>query len=275
VTRGAFTLSSSDRLKQRADGAVRDAFVPEVTRRSPFVPLVLFVPTDSPDPSDLSRRDRERLARREAMKGAAMAVIAEKGYDGATLDEIAERAEFGKGTLYNYFPGGKTELFCALFEEEVYAGILRVVEGVFAPDFAPASPAEARSAFHRFVSALVEHFRTHRNGMGLFLREIHRVAHDPEMAAFFTGLHGRLMEAVTRPVAAAMAAGALRPLPAEAVAHLLMGNVRGYLMAEAYPQCAVPGRPEAPHAAWTSEAAADFITTVLFDGLLAGPSDVG
>ena len=33
------------------------------------------------------------------MLDAALGVFADHGYDGATLDEVAERAEFGKGTL--------------------------------------------------------------------------------------------------------------------------------------------------------------------------------
>jgi AcrR family transcriptional regulator len=61
--------------------------------------------------ANLSRKERERLMRRQAMLEAARAVFAEKGYANATLEEIAQRAEFGKGTLYNYFPGGKDELF--------------------------------------------------------------------------------------------------------------------------------------------------------------------
>ncbi|HEX8299915.1 MAG TPA: TetR/AcrR family transcriptional regulator, partial [Rubricoccaceae bacterium] len=67
----------------------------------------------------LGRRDRERLARRRAMLDAALGVFGDKGFDGATVDEIAERAEFGKGTLYNYFPGGKDELYLTLFEDVV------------------------------------------------------------------------------------------------------------------------------------------------------------
>ncbi|GIV59650.1 MAG: hypothetical protein KatS3mg043_0739 [Rhodothermaceae bacterium] len=62
-----------------------------------------------PDVSEtaLPRRERERLMRRRAMLEAARAVFAEKGYLQATVDEIAQRAEFGKGTLYNYFTGGR------------------------------------------------------------------------------------------------------------------------------------------------------------------------
>ena len=60
----------------------------------------------------LSRKERERSARRLAIVQAARAVFAEKGFDKATLEEIAERAEFGKGTVYNYFDN-KESLFLA------------------------------------------------------------------------------------------------------------------------------------------------------------------
>ena len=63
-------------------------------------------------PNPLPRKERERLARRQAILRAARQVFAEKGYTLATLDEIAERAEFGKGTLYNYFDS-KEGLFTA------------------------------------------------------------------------------------------------------------------------------------------------------------------
>jgi AcrR family transcriptional regulator len=69
--------------------------------------------------SALSRRDRERLTRRSEMLSAAQEVIAEKGYGEATLEEIASRAEYGKGTLYNYFPGGKQEILLSIFESTI------------------------------------------------------------------------------------------------------------------------------------------------------------
>lgn len=50
------------------------------------------------------RRDKEKKARREEIVQAALRIFAAKGYEAATLDEIAEAADFGKGTLYNYFP---------------------------------------------------------------------------------------------------------------------------------------------------------------------------
>ena len=64
-----------------------------------------------------SRRERERLLRRAEILAAARKVFGARGYEGATLDEVAREAEFAKGTLYSYFDS-KAELFAALVEHE-------------------------------------------------------------------------------------------------------------------------------------------------------------
>ena len=51
----------------------------------------------------LSRKDREKLARKESIIDAAEEIIKLKGFKNSTMDEIAEKAELGKGTLYLYF----------------------------------------------------------------------------------------------------------------------------------------------------------------------------
>ncbi len=215
------------------------------------------------------RRERERLARRRAMLDAALAVFGDKGFDGATVDEIAERAEFGKGTLYNYFPGGKDELYQALFEEVVLGGLLGVVRDAFPEGVDLATPAAARRVFCGFIEGLVGHFDAHRGHFLMFMRDGHRRMLDPEQAAFFVSRFDRVIDAVAAPIEAAMALGALRRMPARPVAHLLMGNVRGHMLAMAPEACAVPGHTAPPFE--TPAESASFITTVLFDGLLAAP----
>jgi AcrR family transcriptional regulator len=59
------------------------------------------------------RRQREREQRRMAIVDAAESVFFAKGYDQATVDEIADRAELSKGTLYLYFDG-KEDLYRAI-----------------------------------------------------------------------------------------------------------------------------------------------------------------
>lgn len=51
----------------------------------------------------LTRKERERRRHRRAVLEAAETVFAEKGFHSATVQEIAERAEFGVGTIYNMF----------------------------------------------------------------------------------------------------------------------------------------------------------------------------
>lgn len=60
-----------------------------------------------------SRKEREKEHRRSQILEAAEEVFRRKGYQATTMDEVAEEAEFSKGTLYLYF-GSKFALFSEL-----------------------------------------------------------------------------------------------------------------------------------------------------------------
>jgi len=51
-----------------------------------------------------SRRERERLARREALLEAGERVLERVGYRKLRMDEVAREGEVSKGTVYLYFP---------------------------------------------------------------------------------------------------------------------------------------------------------------------------
>lgn len=55
------------------------------------------------------RKEREREFKRSSMLEAAEALILEKGLEHLNMDEVAERAEVSKGSLYLYF-NSKTDL---------------------------------------------------------------------------------------------------------------------------------------------------------------------
>jgi AcrR family transcriptional regulator len=61
-------------------------------------------------------RPRDPL-RRQAALDAAMALIAEVGYDRTTIDAIAGRAGVSRPTLYRYWPSGKGELVADALRE--------------------------------------------------------------------------------------------------------------------------------------------------------------
>ncbi|MFJ3638764.1 TetR/AcrR family transcriptional regulator [Streptomyces sp. NPDC090108] len=58
-------------------------------------------PTDHPRPG---LRERKKSRTREAIRSAAYDLIEEQGYDAATVDLIADRAEVSPSTVFRYFP---------------------------------------------------------------------------------------------------------------------------------------------------------------------------
>jgi AcrR family transcriptional regulator len=59
------------------------------------------------------RREREKEQRRNDIIDAAESVFFRKGWQGATMDDVAEAAELSKATLYLYFKN-KEELYAAI-----------------------------------------------------------------------------------------------------------------------------------------------------------------
>jgi AcrR family transcriptional regulator len=84
-----------------------------------------------PDPllsAPETRSDRRKRRNRQALIDAGYQVMAEKGVDGATMLEIAERADVGAGTAYNYF-ASKEDLAVSVLEQ-VMARLARRIEAV-------------------------------------------------------------------------------------------------------------------------------------------------
>lgn len=89
------------------------------TTPTPDVPEVPDAPEAEGRVARRQRRNREALIR------AACTVMTEKGIDAATMLEIAELADVGAGTVYNYFKS-KDELAVAVLEEMMHALALRI-----------------------------------------------------------------------------------------------------------------------------------------------------
>jgi len=65
-----------------------------------------------------NRRAREYLAHREEILLAAEKVFADKGFFTTKMTDIANKAEFGTGTLYKYFKS-KEDLYFTLIDEKM------------------------------------------------------------------------------------------------------------------------------------------------------------
>lgn len=78
--------------------------------------------TPPPEEGRVARRQRRN---RDALIAAARTVMAEKGVAAATMLEIAESADVGAGTVYNYFKS-KDELAVAVLETLMHELALRI-----------------------------------------------------------------------------------------------------------------------------------------------------
>jgi AcrR family transcriptional regulator len=68
------------------------------------------------------RRERNAREKHSRIFTAAAALFDERGFDGATTQEIAERADVGAGTLFRY-AATKGELFLMVFNEQLRQAI--------------------------------------------------------------------------------------------------------------------------------------------------------
>ncbi len=74
-----------------------------------------------------TRRRLSGVERREAILAAAMAVFAERGYHGASVDDVATAAGVSKALIYEHFPS-KKDLHASLVEREVTDLFARLAE---------------------------------------------------------------------------------------------------------------------------------------------------
>lgn len=78
----------------------------------------------NPEPANVATLDTDTVraeegdpAKRRQIVAGARTVFLDRGFEGASMGEIARCAGVSKGTLYVYFPN-KEQLFCAIMEEE-------------------------------------------------------------------------------------------------------------------------------------------------------------
>src|SRR4051794_39294390 len=170
-----------------------------------------------------SRPSRKRLSaedRRTAILDAALEVFSRRGYNGASIDEIANAAGISKALIYEHFPS-KKDLHVSLLERHVQEIFMRLAETADTKD-----PGEVR--LRNGVNAFLEWAETNRDAFRLLFRD----TFEPEVA----GVLDRLQNQATGAIAALMASepalqGATRDdaelaLSIEAMAQQLSGGVQ-------------------------------------------------
>jgi AcrR family transcriptional regulator len=174
--------------------------------------------------SRLSRAEQTER-NRAALLASARRVFLERGYHGASVDQIADAAGFSTGVVYSQF-GGKADLFLALLEARIAeraAGNARAVEGLAGDAGLSRLLAHAASVDRAEPEwgLLVIEFRVH-------------AARDPELGRRYAAVHQRTLAGMERAVTGLyQRAGRTPPLPPADLARLLVAVGAGARLEQA------------------------------------------
>jgi AcrR family transcriptional regulator len=132
-------------------------------------------------PARAPRRRRTRAEKQAETRGllleAAEDVFKRRGFSGATVEEISERAGFSRGAFYSNFES-REQLFIELLHKRVYDGFRRMLEH---------APPEEQSPRQRMVSSARELARRYEHGerwiFELWLECLAHAARHPDFAA--------------------------------------------------------------------------------------------
>jgi AcrR family transcriptional regulator len=171
------------------------------------------------------RRDEARALFRNAILDAAEAVFAERGFHGARIQDIAERARIAVGTVYNHFEH-KDEVLAALLEER---GEAMHAQFLAAPDDPRAFPARLTARVARLLEYVKEHraFFAIATEHGVFASGAAPGAPDSKtkqrQVERFRALFRELVEE-------GIASGDLEPMDVDALVRFLGGTLRASIL---------------------------------------------
>lgn len=166
------------------------------------------------EPRESKRRDGRALL----LKGARQ-LLAEKGYAGMELRDVAERGQAPRGSIYHHFPGGKVQLAREAAELEGET-IRDLIERSLEQRGLKQTLALFGDVFRRRVADFPERIGCPVAAVALARPE------DPELAAVATAA----FQSWERPIAAALRDEGVNARDAEAFAGLVVSTVEGALL---------------------------------------------
>jgi AcrR family transcriptional regulator len=171
----------------------------------------------------LSRKEREYQTHRKEILSAAEGVFAKKGFFSSTMSEIAERAEFGTGTLYKYFKS-KDDLYFTLIDEKTDA-INHLVKAELSR---AASPVER---IRKVLGLQFEFVEKNRDFFRIYTSERSRFEWTLK-DELGKGIHDKMVgfiKILTQVMKEGMKEGEFKPMDPTDLAHALVGIVNSFI----------------------------------------------
>jgi TetR/AcrR family transcriptional regulator, repressor of fatR-cypB operon len=174
----------------------------------------------------LPRREREKLAHRQAIFDAAVRVFAKKGFASATLDEIAQEAEFSKGALYLYFSSKEDILYNIM--KDISTIVSEIVRSTFTGE---SSFSDELREFYRGIATVsfenkdLCHVLTQQHMLGFQV-------FSPEKVEEFLNLHREIDSVIINRITKAITDRELRQVQPEAVFGLIHGAIENMMVTQ-------------------------------------------
>jgi AcrR family transcriptional regulator len=202
-----------------------------------------------------SRREREKRARELEILKAARELFLAKGFRETTLDEIAHAAEFGKGTLYNYF-SSKEDLFLGILKQalEEMSEIARASTTV---------SGDVRQKLHQYARDMIQYVKDNGELLHIVYHELDR-GNSPLDSTRLRQIIGDTESAwdmLAEPLAEEIRKGTMREGDARQLVMLFDGMLRGFCSHQF-----AAGRKAAD---LDVAATTEMITSIFFDGITA------
>ncbi|NIM02917.1 TetR family transcriptional regulator [bacterium] len=169
------------------------------------------------------RKEKEKVARIEGILSAAKRVFSRKGYEAATMEDIASEAGFGKASLYFYFKG-KEEVFLRLIKDGL-EGQRRLLEQVMNSQVSGVEKLEA------VLSKFFEHVGENRDFMRIVHSESQKLYATTlrEVRSYIMKEHRKTTEGIASIVREGIKSGEFRKVEPTLAAASFMGIVRSVI----------------------------------------------
>ncbi len=116
----------------------------------------------------MTRREKQKLSHRQEILDAALVLFSEYGFHNVTMQQVADRAEFSIGTLYNFFEN-KEDLYATLMDDLSKRFFEALTQAI---NTGPDEPAKLRN----YVSAKASVFSANLDIVRLYFRETRGVS---------------------------------------------------------------------------------------------------
>jgi len=188
--------------------------------------------------------------RRSQIISAARQVFSRKGYDAATVDEIAEGAGVSKGLIYHYFRS----------KEDILVATAEAWLDTFEEYTKRMTAAEA-TASSKLLSVQRLHTEETIKGWDFVLVQVEfwsELLRQPEIAHHYARMFRNARSLLAATIEEGIASGEFRPVPAKEVASLMMAMVDGLTL-----------QRMADKRAFSWRSVSHAMDDLLFNGLLA------